>query len=149
MADDSKLIEFSKAQDAKQADMRRAYERVLFDKVLGCYTVVEKLGLKPIEINDISKSGLSFTLASHDGIYSVKEEVDMRLYFSNDTYLQAKMQVIRVKKIKKTFHTEWEYGCQFDNQLKSYKAIEKFVDFIQTYSQFAKKDDGDHNILYF
>lgn len=148
MSDKEKLVQISELRKEKEENLKREYERVLFEKILGCYTVIEKLGLKQINVKDISKSGLSFSIDGTQGLYKVGEEIDMRFYFSHKTYLPIKMTIRRIDDDPENANN-WIYGCSFDTTVTTYNALEKFVEFIQAYSQAAKKDQGDKTILYF
>ncbi|NCN27229.1 hypothetical protein GW915_06595 [bacterium] len=149
MSDKDNLIKFSERVKQKQSDLRREYERFLFNKILGCYTVIEKLGIKPIEINDISKSGSSFSMNTQQGSFEVGEKLDLRFYFSNKSFLSCHVKITRAAKVETNFGPVWQYGCTFDKKVQSYDAIKKFVDFIEAFSEHAKEDKGDSPVLYF
>jgi len=145
---DGKLVQIADRRREKQEALRRDYERVLFKHMLGCYTVIEKLGLKSVEILDISKSGCSFQMAAEGGTFDVGEEIDFRFYFSNATYLPCRLTVKRVSKTTDNNTLYWQYGCVFDQALSTYKAIEKFVEFVTSYSESAKEDKGESQVWY-
>jgi hypothetical protein len=145
----SKVVQFSEVRREKQESLRREYERVLFNRILGCYTVIEKLGLKSVEMRDISKSGCSFRMPSSDGAFRMDESLDFRFYFSNTTYVPARLTIKRVSKEEDNGMSYWLYGCSFDTELSTYSAIERFVEFINAYSVSAKEDKGDKQIWYF
>ena len=149
MSDKDNLISLSDKVKQKQDDLRREYERFLFNKVLGCYSVVEKLGLKPIDVVDISKAGASFRLSEKEGSFGVGEELDLRFYFSNKNYVTCPVKVTRVQKSQNAFGAEFQYGCVFETETKAYAVIQKFVDFIEAFSEQAKEDKGGSPILYF
>jgi hypothetical protein len=148
MAQDPKLVQIAERRKEKQEALRREYERVLFRHVLGCYTLIEQLGLKAVEMLDISKSGCSFRMRSEDGCYNVGEEIDFRFYFSNSTYLPTKIVIKRVHRIEERGIVYYQYGCVFDPALSSVGAIKKFVEFVQAYSENAKEDKGDRQVWY-
>ncbi len=138
-----KLVQISDLRKEKQDEMRRNYERVLFKQILGCYTLIEKLGLKGVEMLDISQSGCSFQMPVEDGAFNPGEEIDFRFYFSNDTFLPAKLTIKRVAKVSQFNRDYWQYGAIFDKSLSSFTALQKFVDFIGSYAENAKEDKGD------
>ncbi len=142
----SKVVQISEKRKEKQDEFRRHYERVLFRRILGCYTFIEKLGLKGVEIVDISKSGCSFRWPESEGCFTDGEEIDFRFYFSQNTYIPMKLTVRRVSKLSEDGRSYWVHGCSFDTHLSTYAAIEKMVDFIQAYSQTAKEDRGEAQI---
>lgn len=145
---EGKVVQFGEAKKAKQDEVRRNYERILFKRILGCYTFIEKLGLKSVDIVDISKSGCSFKWPETEGSFNEGEEIDFRFYFSQNTYLPMTLTVQRVDKVVENGLSFAHHGCSFDTNLSSYPAIEKMVDFIHAYSETAKEDKGEAQIWY-
>jgi hypothetical protein len=143
-----KLVQISDIRKEKQEKLKREYERVLFNRMLGAYTYIEKLGLKSVEVLDISKSGCSFRMPLSDGAFTVGEEMDFRFYFSGSTYLPSKIIIKRAAEVEENGLRYWQYGCSFDTELSSYVAVEKFVDFVNVYSTCAKEDKGEKQIWY-
>ena len=146
---DGKLVQIADARREKQERLKRDYERVLFNRVLGSYTYVDKLGLRSVEMVDISKSGCSFRMPIPEGAYAVGEEVDFRFYFSNSTFLPCRLTVRRATEIVEDNGLRyWLYGCTFDDSLSTYPVIERFVEFINAYAAHAKEDKGDKQVWY-
>lgn len=139
----SKVVQFTDVRREKQETMRREYERVLFHRILGCYTVIEKVGLRSVDMRDISKSGCSFRMPLEHGAFNAGEDIDFRFYFSNTTYLPAKMTVKRVVKVEDGGQWFWEHGCTFDQTHSTFPALERFVEFINAYASNAKEDKGE------
>lgn len=148
MSDNTKVVQFETARKEKQNFIKREYERVLFQRLLGCYTVVESVGLRSIELMDISKSGCSFKVPAKEFHFAVDEELDMRLYFSNSTFLPCRVQIRRKLDAIENGLPYVQYGCTFDSSLSTFPALEKFIDFIAAYSESAKEDKGDLKIWY-
>jgi hypothetical protein len=136
----SKVVQFSEVRKEKQENLKREYERVLFNRILGAYTVVEKLGLKPVEMRDISRSGCSFRTPFEDGAFTVGEELEFRFYFSNTTFLPIKVTIKRVVPAIEGHSKYYDHGCSFDQEMSTFPAIEKFVEFINAYAGSAKED---------
>jgi hypothetical protein len=144
----SKVIQFNQVRKEKQETLKRDYERVLFNRILGCYTVIEKLGLKSVEVLDISKSGVSFRLESAMGAFDVGEAMDFRFYFSNNTFIPARIIVKRKTKVEENGRSYFDYGASLDREHSAYPAIDKFVDFINAYAAAAKEDKGDKQVFF-
>lgn len=144
---DSKVVSFSKHQQEKQESIRRDYERVLYKQLLGGYTLIENLGLKAVEIYDISKSGCLFIMDPVDGSYRQGEEIDFRFYFSANAFVPAKLKVVRVEKIEDGYTARWQYGCSFDKSFQAYPALEKFVEFLEAFGKAAREDKGEGKIF--
>ena len=145
---DSKVVSMNDVRKVKQENLKREYERVLFNKILGCYAVLERVGLKAIEMVDISKTGCSFKIPSTEAPFSLGEDVDLRYYFTNATYLPCRITVRNVTQTEENGISYWRMGGTFDREISSYTAIEKFVDFIDAYGVAAKQDKGDNKIWY-
>lgn len=145
---DGKVVQFGEKRKEKQEQVRRNYERILFKRILGCYTFVENMGLKSVEIVDISKSGCSFQWPSTEGSFNEGETIDFRFYFSQNTYLPMKLTVKRVEESVQNGVSYFHHGCVFDTDLSTYPAIEKMVDFIEAYSTSAKEDKGEAQVWY-
>lgn len=146
---EGKLIQIGDLRTAKQEDLRREYERILFGRILGCYTIAETTGMRAVEVVDISKSGISFKMDPKGSFYNLDEDVDLRLYFSAKTYLACRVNVKRAIEVPETEGKMWHYGCTFDTSLKSYVVVERLIDFIVAYSEQARKEDGSEKLLLF
>ena len=143
-----KVIQLGEARKEKQEHLKREYERVLFQNILGCYTVIEKVGLKSVELFDISKSGVSFRMPVEEGKYNLGEEIDFRFYFSQKTYLPSRLTIKRVGRVTEAGRDYWSFGCAFDREASTFPAIEKFVNFIESYSECAKEDKGEKQVWF-
>ena len=144
----NKVVQFTEVRKEKQEHLKREYERVFFNRVLGCYTVIDKLGLKAVEMRDISKSGCSFRMPHREGAFSVGEEIDFRFYFSNTTFVPVRLTIKRVTKVEEGTEMFWDHGAVFDQSHSGYQAIEKFVDFVNSYAAAAKEDKGDLQVWF-
>ena len=145
---EGKLIQIGDLRAAKQDDLRREYERILFGRILGCYTIAQSMGMKAVDIVDISEAGISFKMDPKGSFYNVGEEVDLRLYFSAKTYLPIKVNVKRASELENE-KDMWVYGCTFDTDMKAHSVIKALIEFIKAYSEHAKKEDGNSPVLRF
>lgn len=148
MSQQGKLVQISDARREKQERLKRDYERILFNRILGAYTYIEKLGLRSVEMLDISKSGCSFRMAHTDGAFTVDEELDFRFYFSGTTYLPSRITIRRVSAVEENGQRYWQYGAVFDTALSTYGVLDKFVDFVNAYASSAKEDKGERQVWY-
>lgn len=152
----ARVVDFKKVREQKLEEKRRKNERVFFKTLLGVYTAVgDGRKLKSIEINDISEDGLSFQLphnAETPWPSNMPETLNtpfpMRLYFSQDTYLEilCKIQNTTPTIMNNTRYVR--YGCAVDTTTKSYEAYSQFVKFLKIYSENAHKDMGDVSVFY-
>jgi hypothetical protein len=145
---EGKIVQIGDARREKRENLKREYERYLFSRILGCYTFIEKLGLKSVEMLDISKTGCGFRGPFEDGHFNVGEEIDLRFYFSQQTYVPTRVTIKRVSEMNDNGGRYWQYGCTFDPSLSTHKALESFVDFVEAYSLVAKEDKGDKQVWF-
>lgn len=144
------VIDFAKIREEKLEEKRRKNERVFFKQILGIYTVVGKNELKQVEIVDVSEDGCSFQVP-----YDPKspwprdiEELPLRLYFTQDTYLPIQLKIQNSKPLIEEGGRFVRYGCSVDKTLSSYPAYQEFVRFLHLYSLHSHKDDGKVTLFY-
>ena len=94
---------------------------------------------------DISKSGMSFRIPVNEGKFELDEEMEFRFYFSSKTYIPIKVTVKRVDKIDDGLKY-YQFGCSFDKSWSTYPAVEKFIEFIDLFTQSAKEDKGEEQV---
>lgn len=142
------VIDLKKAQNERNESRRHDVERVLFRHMLGCYCVIERKGLKSVQILDISQEGMRFRMLAGEGTFTVGEELAFRLYFSQETYLPAYIVIKWSKPILENGMDYVEYGAEFDKSLASHDALTKLVEFVSAYAKYFKKDDGDKQVWF-
>lgn len=146
----NEIIDFAELREQKIAERRVQYERVLFDKMLGVYSIVEGQGLKAIELLDISNEGISFQIsADTPEVYQKGDQVKVRLYFSQDTYVPVVVNIKNSNPINISGRKMIRYGGSFDKDIKSYEAIQAFAEFIKVYSSLCVKDNNNLPIFIF
>ena len=55
-----KVVDFNQKRAQKLDEKRRKTERIFFQNMIGCYSVIGDRSMRPIEILDVSEDGCSF-----------------------------------------------------------------------------------------
>jgi len=144
------VIDFQEAREQRQEAQRRLAERVFMQTAVSAFCVVGENSLKQIELVDLSDTGCGFLLVHSDepAWDYQKRELSLRLYFSQDQYLEIGVRVQNMADTIKQGSRFVRFGCEVDQSLTSYVTYQAFVNFLHLYCMSAKKDNGDTN-LYF
>ena len=137
------VYDFSKYKKERLKMEKRKTERILLDKFIGVYVLIEEKGLKYIKINDISKSGMSFLLPENAGSFKPNEILTVRLYLNQNYYFVVPVEVKHCREEKIDGVNYYKHGCTFFKELASYKTVYAFVSFIQAIAGNLKEDKGD------
>lgn len=153
MAQDPKeeeIIDFGEARAKKLEEKRRKTERILFKQMLGMYCVTGDERLRSLDINDVSEDGMSFQVPfdSEDPWPKNLEEISLRMYFSQDTYLPLRIRIQNSRPSIENGMKFMRYGCEIDKTFASYPAFLQFVRFMKAYSEEAHRDLGDATLFY-
>lgn len=135
-----KIVDLNDYRRNKNEERRREYERVLFNRVLGVYSFVEKGKLQHVETADISYSGIKFRETKPELPIKVGNRVALRFYFTPGSYLRIVVQVKRVTPFEDNGRSGLEYGCELDTKTKSYTVLKQLVEFMHQYSEIACQD---------
>ncbi|MCY4644656.1 MAG: PilZ domain-containing protein [Bacteriovoracales bacterium] len=140
-----KIIDFVQKRKESIEKKRRNFERIMFQNLLGHYSVVNRAGdLLPIEIVDISKRGMLFQILrmSHDEKeFEKNKELSLRLYFTKDSYLPVMVKVKHATPfIDQLGEGFMRYGCEFQQEHQSLRALEAFIDFIYKFAEHSSED---------
>ena len=144
------VVDFVQAREQKMEDKRRKAERIFFKHLLSVYCVVGETQMRPIELIEVSEDGCAFQIpfdARNPWPHST-EEMPIRLYFSQDTYIPLHLKIANSKPCIDNGSRYIRFGCSVDKTLSSYPAYEQFVRFLKLYSEHAHKDKGDVSVFY-
>lgn len=145
------IVDFNQAREQKLAEKRRKNERIFFKQLLSVYSVVEQGKIMPIELIDVSEDGCSFQLpfsATHPWPNSTTTPIPLRLYFSQDTYLEILVTVQNSRPFIDDRGRYTRYGCTVDTQTSAYPAFQQFVKFLKLYSEASHTDMGNVTVFY-
>src|SRR6185312_12482965 len=89
------VVDFNQMRAQKLEEKRRKTERIFFKSLLSVYTVLgDGKRMVPIEIIDISEEGCSFQVPHKSKEETLTTtELPLRLYFSQDTYLEVTAKI--------------------------------------------------------
>ena len=146
-----KVVDFNQKRAQKLDEKRRKTERIFFQNMIGCYSVIGDRSMRPIEILDVSEDGCSFQVPfdAKNPWPAETVEIPIRMYFSSDTYIPI---VLRVQNSTATIGEggmrHIRYGCSVDKTLQTYGAYREFVRFLALYSEQAHQDNGSASTFY-
>jgi hypothetical protein len=132
------VSDLSQRRTEKEAEERRRVTRTVLGKFVGVFVVVRAGLLQPVQIHDISTSGLSFDLPQQVGAFNVEEAVNLRIYMSHDTYFTFSVKIANVRELSE--QGVFRHGAGFKKtSLSNEEALYHFVRFLETVSSSSKK----------
>lgn len=137
-----RIIDLNLYRKNKNEEKRREYERVLFNRILGVYSFAEKTGLNHVEVVDISFSGMRFREERPEHPLKPGSKIALRFYFTPSSFLRLVVDVKRVTPFKENEREGLEYGCEIDQNTKSYEVLKNLVSFMYNYAEIACQDDS-------
>lgn len=148
-----KVLDFNKKKADTIEQKRRAFNRVVFQNFLGAYSVIDDNGsIYPVTMVDIAGDGCSFQVPwnpSRDKKLASGFEVNMRMYFTEKSYIPVIMHVRHGKEVLGTDGiTYMQYGCEFDKTVATFEAMQSFIDFIYRFAEHSAIDKGDTKVYF-
>jgi hypothetical protein len=148
--DTIKVIDFNQVRSQKMDEKRRKTERIIFQNLLGVYCVTGNAQMRQLQLVDVSEQGIAFVVP-----FDVKspwpretEELPVRLYFTQDTYLPIQIQVVNSRPSIENGQRFVRYGCTVNTSLQSYETYCQFVRFLKSFSEQAHRDSGKDSVFY-
>ena len=145
------VVDFNEARTQRLDEKRRKTERIFFKQLLGVYCITENSEMRPIEIVDVSEDGCAFQVpfdAKSPWPSNVTDDLTIRLYFSQDTYLPITLKIQNSRPYIEDGAKYNRFGCLVDQTLTSFAAYQQFVKFLKLYSEHAHKDEGNATLFY-
>jgi hypothetical protein len=145
------VIDFNEARAQKLEEKRRKNERIFFKNLLSVYSVMsDNKSMFPIELIDVSEDGVAFQIPFNaDKPWpNSTEEIPVRLYFSQDTYLEVIAKIANARPSIENGARYTRYGCTVDKTTSTYAAFLQFVKFLKMYAEHSHKDMGDISVFY-
>lgn len=148
-----KVLDFNKKKADTIEQKRRAFNRIVFQNFLGAYSVIDDNGtIYPVTMVDIAGDGCSFQVPwnpSKDKKLAAGFEVNMRMYFTGQSYIPVIMNVRHGKEVVgQDGITYMQYGCEFDKSSASFEAMQSFIDFIYRFAEHSVIDRGDAKVFF-
>lgn len=149
---DFKVLDFNKKKAETVEQKRRAFNRVVFQNFLGAYSVISDNGaIYPVTMVDIAGDGCAFQVPFKKGDKTMASgtEVNMRMYFTDSSYIPVIMNIRHGKEVRGTDGlTYMQYGCEFDKSHSSFEAMQSFIDFIYKFAEHSAIDKGDTKVYF-
>lgn len=145
------VIDFAAAREKKLEQKVRQNERVVFGNLLSVYFVDREANLHPIEMIEMSESGLSFQIHSSHAMpvsSGADDEIPVRLYFSQDTYLEIFVSIKNTRPSIENGEKYNRFGCLVDTTTQSFPAYQLFVQFLKQYAVQSHRDMGKVSAFY-
>jgi hypothetical protein len=139
---DTQIIDLTHYRKEKSEERRREYERVLFNRILGVYSFAEKTGLTHVEVLDMSYSGIKFREEKPETPFILGQKIAVRFYFTPSSYLRLVAEVKRLIPFKEEDRAGLEYGCEIDQETKSYAVLKELLGFMHKYAETACEDEN-------
>ena len=148
-----KVLDFNKKKADTIEQKRRAFNRIVFQNFLGAYSVIDDNGsIYPVTMVDIAGDGCSFQVPwnpSRDKKLASGFEVNMRMYFTDKSYIPVIMNVRHGKEVLGADGiTYMQYGCEFDKTVATFEAMQSFIDFIYRFAEHSAIDKGDTKVYF-
>ena len=144
------VVDFAEYRAQRLEEKRRKNERVLINHFLGVYAVSNFDSLYQVELIDLSDGGCSFQVPidAQKPWPADKKDFNIRLYFSQETFLSVPVTVQHQKTVTINHQTYTRYGCRVDETASTYAAYTAFVQFLKTYAAVSEKDSGNTNVFF-
>lgn len=148
-----KVLDFNKKKADTIEQKRRAFNRIVFQNFLGAYSVIDDNGsIYPVTMVDIAGDGCSFQVPwnpARDKKLASGFEVNMRMYFTDKSYIPVIMNVRHGKEVLGSDGiTYMQYGCEFDKTVATFEAMQSFIDFIYRFAEHSAIDKGDTKVYF-
>jgi hypothetical protein len=145
-----RVVDFTQVREQRLEEKRRQTERIFFKNLLSVYSVVSHTKMQAVELIDVSEDGCSFQIPFNpDNVWPAhKNEVPLRLYFSQDTYLEVLVKIQNSRPAIENNARFVRFGCTVDKDIKSYPSYQAFVRFLKLYAEHSHRDTGDVTVFY-
>ncbi|MFK8138629.1 MAG: PilZ domain-containing protein [Bdellovibrionales bacterium] len=123
------------------ADERRLVRRTILSEFIGAYAVLPEQGLAKVAVYDISEQGMAVDIDTSFGSFREGEEIAMRIYLSNTTFMPFIARVYNCRQIpEEGVH---RHGVAFVKDTLNNDALKHFVNFLESVSASLRTDKGD------
>ena len=151
-SDENNVLNFNDKREENIERKRRNFERILFNNLLGAYSVIDQAGVVfPIEMQDISHDGMSFRVprGAVGSNFKKNDEVTLRMYFTKDTFIPVVSNIVWSKNLKGDDGEFYlEYGVKFDKTIPTFEALRPFIDFLYKFAELSTEDKGKSKVYF-
>lgn len=135
------VLDMTERREAALTAERRSVKRTILTEFIGGFAVIPQQGLQKISIYDISESGLAFDLKLNEGQFRVGEEVAVRIYFSQTSYIPVSVKVANIRSIEDEGVVR--FGANFVTGSFNQDAMYHLVKFVEKVGTSLHTDKGD------
>ena len=141
------VVDFTSVRAQRSLDNRRTFERFFMQHIVDAYC--ELAGgreMVPLELVEVSETGCSYRIPSEKTSVLPRDTtgailpIQMRLYFSKDSYLRIGMFVVNQARDIAHHGNSTRFGCRVDETFASSEAYRGFVRFMEQFSNHAARD---------
>lgn len=148
-----KVLDFEEKRKQNIEEKRQGFERLMFQNILGAYTVIDKAGtVYPIKLIDISHDGCMFQVPwnpRNDDKFENDTEIKLKFYFSEKSFVPAIVKIrYAMETIEGDGQTSIRYGCEFDKSLKSFEALKSFIEFLYKFAELSTIDHSENRSFF-
>lgn len=152
MSEENKVLSFNDKREENIERKRRNFERILFNNLLGVYSVIDQAGVVfPIEMIDISYDGMSFRVprGAIGSTFKKEDDLTLRMYFMKDTFVPVLTNIKWSKDMKgEDGEIYLEYGVKFDKSVPTFEALRPFIEFLYKFAELSTEDKGKSKVYY-
>jgi hypothetical protein len=145
-APNGNVVDFTSARAQRNLDNRRVFERFFMQHMVDVYCEINGREMIPVEMVEISESGCSFRVPAdktevlpRDTTGAI-QPLNIRLYFSKDSYLRIGMSVVNSTRDIAHKGQAMRYGCRIDESYASTDAYRQFARFMAQFVAHAARD---------
>ncbi len=148
----AQVIDFKKKRAENIEKKKRQFERVLFSEFVQCYSVTNNGdGLFSVTVIDVSQTGCQLQVEVQenvDKLFKTKKELELRFFFTKKSFLNARVQVMRVVKAEVGGKQVLKIGCEFDQKMPSFQAIKAMVGFFYQYAEYSQTESAENRVFF-
>lgn len=139
--DNQAVLDMTERRQEVLTEERRLVRRTILSEFIGAYAVVPEQGLAKVALYDISEQGMAVDLESALGQFREGEEVALRIYLSQDTFMPFVARVYNCRHIPE--EGVYRHGVAFLKDTINNDALSHFIQFLESVSASLKTDKGD------
>ena len=148
MKDTNEIVNLENFRARKLEEKKRKTERIFFQHLLGVYSVVKPGKMVPVDLIDVSESGLAIQVPYQSDTSWPKDSqnIPVRLYFSPDSFIEVLVDVKNTHSTIEEGTRYLRYGCLVHTEQKTFQAWTQFIGFLKAFSEVSEKDTGNISV---
>lgn len=141
------IVDFISVRAQRSMDNRRTFERFFMQHLVDVYCEINgSKEMLPVEMVEVSETGCSFRVRAEKTEILPRDTtgkilpIQLRLYFSKDSYLRIGMTVVNATRDIAASGRTMRFGCRVDETFASTEAYRQFARFMQLFANHAARD---------